>query len=104
MRLVTFTVASDTDTLAEVLNISERFQVLAFDSADASVGETATRLNVRDELIDSKSGGVIALRAKVPQRGGKGAGDLLPGDGFRRTSGRVLIQRTQQGAWTSHLR
>jgi uncharacterized protein len=41
-------------TLADVLGISERFQDLPFDLADASVAESAARLRVRQVLtIDS---------------------------------------------------
>lgn len=46
--------APDGNTLAEVLSISERFQGLPFDLADASVAEAAARLKVRFVLtIDS---------------------------------------------------
>jgi uncharacterized protein len=46
--------APDGNTLAEVLSISERFQDLPFDLADASVAEAAARLKVRHVLtIDS---------------------------------------------------
>jgi uncharacterized protein len=46
--------APDGNTLAEVLSISERFQDLPFDLADASVAEAAARLKVRSVLtIDS---------------------------------------------------
>jgi uncharacterized protein len=42
------------ETLAQVLHISERFQDLPFDLADASVAEAAARLRVRHVLtIDS---------------------------------------------------
>ena len=44
----------DSNTLAEMLSISERFQDLPFDLADASVAEVAARLKVRQVLtIDS---------------------------------------------------
>jgi uncharacterized protein len=46
--------APDGNTLAEVLSISERFQDLPFDLADATVAEAAARLKVRHVLtIDS---------------------------------------------------
>ena len=65
-RILDPRILSDGNTLAEVLSISELFQDLPFDLADASVAEAAARLKIRSVLTIASDFDVHREKAGKP--------------------------------------